>query len=94
MDFKILFFRDKKDYPIKHEDGKHELFLNRVKDMEVKYDVSLPEIKQVLIGDSEYPMNEIHFDDGLVLLDEVASLTNAQKENKQKIEEWLNKPHF
>lgn len=94
MDFKVLKFRNMEVYSSQYADGKPELFVKRVKDMEAKYDVSLPKIKHVLIGDSEYPLNEIHFVDGLVLIDEVASPTNAQKENKQKIEAWLTKSPF
>lgn len=90
MDFDVLLFSTKEVYPSNYSDGKHELFVNRVKNMERKYGVSLPNIKQVLIGDSAYPINEIHFEDGLVLLDEEAGQSAiAQRENKQKIEAWF-----
>lgn len=90
MDFKVLIHRTGKDYPSKYSDGKHELFINRVKAMEAKYNVSLPKIKKVFIGDSEYPINEIHFEDGLELYDEEASLyPRAKNENKERIDNWL-----
>lgn len=90
MDFKVLRFRDGTDYPSKYSDGKPELFIKRVKAMEVKYNVSLPKIEEVWIGDEEYPINEIHFEDGLRLYDEETSLYHPVKnENKERIDDWL-----
>lgn len=91
MDFKVLRFRDNTEYPSVYTDGKCVTYTSRVKNLEKKYDVTLPKIKKVLIGDSEYPFTEIHFVNGLVLMDEEASLyPNVSIENKRKIEHWAS----
>lgn len=90
MGFKILLYRSGKEYPSEYSDGKPELFIKRVKDLELKYNVYLPKIKEVFIGDNEYPINEIHFEDGLKLYDEEASLyPGVKSENKERLENWL-----
>lgn len=94
MDFKVLRLRDNTEYPSVYTDGKCETYINRVKNLEKKYNVTLPKIEKVLIGDSEYPINEIHFENGLVLLDEEAShYPSAADKNKRKIEHWLSSLH-
>ena len=90
MDFQVLIHKTGEVYPSKYSDGKHEIFVNRAKAMEDKYNVSLPKIKKILIGDSENPINEIHFEGGLVLFDEEASVyPRTKNENKKRIDDWL-----
>lgn len=86
MEFKILKYRDGKEYPNHYQDGKCEVYVKRVENMEKRYEISLPKITEVIVGDSEYPMTEIYFEGGLMLIDEEASPW-LRLENVKKIEE-------
>lgn len=83
MDFKILKYRDFSEYPNIYEDGRQEFYINHVKIMEQKYNISLPKIKKVIVGDSENPFTEIYFEDGLVLYDEI--VCPWMRGNKERI---------
>lgn len=88
-EFKIFEYRGG-EYPSCYEDGQPEFYIKHVKIMEQRYGVDFPRIKKVTIGSSEYPITEIHFEDGLVLYDEEFSPPWTQEENKAKIREWVN----
>src|SRR5437763_13123102 len=85
--FKIVDSKNRKEYPDFYEDGKPEFYIRHVKIMERRHDISLSKIKEVVIGDSEYPFTEIHFQDGLTLYDEQVSPFWTQDENKKRISE-------
>lgn len=87
-DFKIIN-RYGKEYPNIYEDGQMEFYLTHVKIMEQRHSIVLPKIKKVFIGDSSYPVTEIHFEDGLILYDEEFSPPWAIKENKKTLKRWL-----
>jgi hypothetical protein len=85
MEFKILNYRNREEYPNNYKYGKQEFYIKHVKVMEQKYNISLPRIKEVIIGDSEYPFTEVYFEGGLVLYDEEVSPHWTQNENKKRI---------
>lgn len=88
--FKIFKYRDGSEYPRHYNDGKTEFYVKHVEIMGKRYDKVLPKIKKVIIGDSEYPVTEIHFEDGLILWDEEVSPKWTRKENEETLAKWLN----
>lgn len=88
MAFKIIKYKNGEEYPNIYEDGKPEFYIKHAEIIGQRYGISLSEIKKVMIGDSENPITEIYFEDGLVLYDE-EMCPWMRNDNKKRVEEFL-----
>lgn len=70
-------------------------YIEDVEGIEKKFNVKLPEIKTVFIGNSSMPITTIRFVGGLELIAEESMIPYIDKKNKETIDKYfssLNKP--
>lgn len=96
MDFRIIDIQTREDVPSIYLVGEREKIVGYLKRLEEKYQVTLPPITHVVMGDAGTPLDVIHFKGGLQLYNEGYGHQSNLKEmeilqRKKRQQEFIQK---